>query len=345
MVPSALPLPPHYRPETIDQIRRVEYQQRAKDAEDWRQIHKIQPAGSDRFRIGLLLVDIQNTFCIPGFELFVGGESGTGAVDDNRRLSAFIYRNLNRITVIAPTMDTHQAVQIFHSIFLVDADGRHPAPYTLISSEDIANGRWRFNAAVADSLGIPPAEGQSFMHHYARTLARQGKYNLTVWPYHAMLGGIGHALVAAIEEAVFFHSICRFTQPDFQIKGGNPLTENYSVLRPEVLAGPDGQAIAAKNTRFIQTLLDFDALVIAGQAQSHCVAWTIDDLLAEIRATDPALAGKIYLLVDCTSPVVIPGVIDYTEAANNAFNEFAQAGMHLVCSSDPVDGWPGMPAG
>ncbi len=345
MVKKALPLPPHYRPETVDQIWRVDYQQRASDADVWRQTHAIQPAGEDRFRIGLLLVDTQNTFCIPGFELFVGGESGTGAVDDNRRLSAFIYRNLNRITAIAPTMDTHQAVQIFHSIFLVDAKGRHPAPYTLISKEDIATGRWRFNATVSAILGLPAEQGQNFLHHYARTLAQEGKYNLTVWPYHAMLGGIGHALVPAIEEAVFFHSICRFTQPDFQIKGGNPLTENYSVLRPEVLTGPDGQTIAAKNTGFIKTLLDFDALVIAGQAQSHCVAWTIDDLLEEIKATDPALAGKIYLLEDCTSPVVIPDVIDYTGAANEAFRKFAQAGMHLVCSRDPVADWPGMPQG
>lgn len=42
----------------------------------------------------LLLIDVQNTFCIPSFELFVGGQSGTGAVEDNRRLCEFIYRNL-----------------------------------------------------------------------------------------------------------------------------------------------------------------------------------------------------------------------------------------------------------
>ena len=343
MVPTALPLPSHFRPETVGQIWRVDYQKRATDAEGWRQAHEIPLAGEDRFRIGLLLVDVQNTFCIPGFELFVEGGSGTGAVDDNRRLGAFIYHNLNRITAITPTLDTHQAVQIFHSIFLVDAKGRHPAPYSLISTEDIESGRWRFNAKVAANLGLPADKGQAFMRHYTRTLAQQDKYNLTIWPYHAMLGGIGHALVPAIEEAIFFHSICRFTQPDFQIKGGNPLTENYSVLRPEVLEGPDGRAIAAKNLNFIQTLLNFDALVIAGQAQSHCVAWTIDDLLAEIRATDPALAGKIYLLEDCTSPVVIPGVIDYTDAANDAFRKFDRAGMHLVRSSDPIDAWPGMP--
>jgi len=30
---------------------------------------------------------------------------------------------------------------------------------------------------------------------------------------------------------------------------------------------------------------------------------------------------KVYLLEDCTSPVVIPGVIDYTDLADAAFGE------------------------
>ena len=39
--------------------------------------------------------DVQNTFCLPDFELFVSGRSGTGAVDDNRRLCEFIYRHIS----------------------------------------------------------------------------------------------------------------------------------------------------------------------------------------------------------------------------------------------------------
>lgn len=50
-----------------------------------------------------------------------------------------------------------------------------------------------------------------------------------------MLGGIGHALVPAVEEALFFHNLVRHSQTHFEIKGDNPLTENYSALRPEVL--------------------------------------------------------------------------------------------------------------
>ncbi|MGH2669567.1 MAG: isochorismatase, partial [bacterium] len=179
-----------------------------------------------------------------------------------------------------------------------------------------------------------------YARYYVERLAESGKYQLTIWPYHAMLGGIGHALVSAVEEAVFFHAIARSSQTGFQTKGDNPLTEDYSVLRPEVMEGPDGRTIAGKNVRFIQTLLDFDVVVIAGQAKSHCVAWTIDDLLTEIAGVDPALARKVYLLEDCTSPVVVPGVIDYTEQADAAFRRFEAAEMHVVQSTDPLESWP-----
>ncbi|MHC5830176.1 MAG: isochorismatase, partial [Nostoc sp.] len=44
----------------------------------------------------------------------------------------------------------------------------------------------------------------------------------------------------------------------------------------------------------------------------------------------------IYLLEDCTSPVVVPGVVDYTEQADAAFTRFAEAGMHIVKSIEPI---------
>jgi nicotinamidase-related amidase len=263
-------------------------------------------------------------------------------VDDNRRLCDFIYRNLNVITEICPTMDTHQAMQIFHGIFLTNDAGEHPLPFTLITEDDIEKGVWKFNPQLAASLKIDEAYGQEFLRHYTRQLKDGGKYDLTIWPYHAMLGGIGHALVSAVEEAVFFHGIARLSQPDFQEKGDNPFTENYSVLSPEVLAGPEGKGIAEKNAGFLYKLLHFDAMIIAGQAKSHCVAWTIDDLLNEIHISDRKLAKKVYLLEDCTSPVVIPDVIDYTEPANEAFKKFADAGMNIVRSTDPIANWPGM---
>ncbi len=336
-----LSIPEHFKPEKTGEVWRVPYQQLAADAEQWRRAHKLKPAAQDAFRVCLLLVDVQNTFCIPDFELFVTGRSGTGAVEDNQRLCRFIYENLGTISQICPTMDTHQVMQIFHSIFLVNEQGEHPAPFSLISAEDINHGTWKFNPELCKSLDTDAEKVNTYLRHYAAQLKNSGKYDLTIWPYHAMLGGIGHALVSAVEEAVFFHSIARLSQPDFQVKGDNPLTENYSVLSPEVLKDQNGHCVAQRNNSLVLKLLDFDAVIIAGQAKSHCVASSIDDLLKSIHQSDPAMAERVYLLEDCMSPVVIPGVIDYTDAANEAFERFAKAGMHIVQSTTPMQDWPG----
>ncbi len=337
---SELPVPPHFAPARVGEVWRVPYQERAAQAILWAQQHGVRPAVEDRSRICLVAVDVQNTFCIPGFELFVGGRSGTGAVDDNRRLCEFIYRNLSSITRVIPTMDTHHAMQIFHPIFLVNEAGEHPPPFTLVTDEDVERGVWRFNTALADSLAVDPDYAQRLLLHYTRSMRAGGKYDLTVWPYHAMLGGIGHALVSAVEEAIFFHGIARSSRPDFQVKGDNPLTEHYSVIGPEVTTGPHGEPIARRNLALVDELHHYDAVIIAGQAKSHCVAWTIEDLLAEVHARDMSLAGRVYLLEDCTSPVVVPGAIDYSEQADAAFRRFADAGFHVVRSTEPMAAWP-----
>jgi len=318
----------------------VPYQELAESAAAWAAKHELQPSTDDEVRICLLAVDVQNTFCIPGFELYVGGRSGTAAVDDNRRLCEFLYRNLANITQIAATMDTHRTIQVFHSIFLIDAEGKHPPPYTQVTADDVAQGRWKFNPALSETLGITADYGQKYLEYYTQQLQKSGKYQLTVWPYHAMVSGIGHALVSAVEEAVFFHSVARRAQPDFHIKGLHPLTEHYSVLGPEVAATHDGKSLAEKSDKIPGYVKDYDAVIIAGQAKSHCVAWTVSHLLGDIASHDKRLAGRIYLLEDCTSPVVVPGAVDFTEQADAAFRQFAEAGIHIVRSTEALDTWP-----
>jgi nicotinamidase-related amidase len=335
-----LPLPPHFDASRVGEVWRVPYEDRAREAPAWAAKHGVRPAAQDAFRLALLVVDAQNTFCVPDFELFVAGRSGRGAVDDSRRLCDFVYRNLGAITQTFPSLDTHHAMQVFHAVWLVDEHGEHPAPYTLVSADDVTAGRWRVNPAVADSLGLDPDYTARHLAHYTRRLAEGGKYDLTIWPYHAMLGGIGHALVSAVEEALFFHGMARSSQPDFQVKGDNPLTEHYSMLGPEVTEGPDGERLGGRNVELIEKLLTFDAVAVAGQAKSHCVAWTIDDLLRSDSAQGARLAQRMYLLEDCTSPVVVPGVVDYTDEADAAFERFARAGVHVVRSTDPIDRWP-----
>jgi nicotinamidase-related amidase len=314
----------------------MDYEARFRDARAWAEEHQLSPAAHDERRVCLLAVDVQNTFCTPGFELFVAGRSGTGAVDDSGRLCAFLYRNLAAITEVVVTMDTHQAFQIFHTPFLVGPDGRHPDPYTLVTAEDLASGRWSVDQDAASTLGLRATEAAAHLRSYVEALAAGGKYELTVWPFHAMLGGVGHALVSALEEAFFFHSIARRAQTRFEIKGRHPLTEHYSVLGPEVREGPDGRPLGERNEALVQHLLEFDAVLVAGQAKSHCVAWTVADLLSDA----PEIAPRLYLLEDCSSPVVVPGAVDYTDDAERAFAGFAEHGVHIVDSATPVGSLP-----
>jgi nicotinamidase-related amidase len=333
---TELPIPAHFDPDRVGEVWRVDYEARFADAVAWRRAHGLGAAADADPRACLLLVDAQNTFCTPGFELFVAGRSGAGALEDSRRLCAFLYRALGVVSHTVATLDTHQAFQIFHAPLLVDADGHHPSPYTIVTEEDVAAGRWRIDSDGARALGIDPEHAAEHLRSYVAALSRGGKYDLTIWPFHAMLGGIGHALVSAIEEALFFHSIARRSQTRFELKGREPLTEHYSALGPEVLRSARGEALGERNAALVEHLLGFDAVLVAGQAKSHCVAWTVEDLLQDA----PELASRLYLLEDCSSPVVVPGVVDYTDAADAAFARFAEAGAHIVRSTDPIASWP-----
>lgn len=345
---STLPLPSHYRPADAGRwAYRPDEAAVASAAVAWRAQHQVRPAASDERRLHLLLIDVQKDFCFPEGSLYVAGRSGTGAVDDSRRIAEFLYRNLAAITDVTTTMDTHFAYQIFSPAFWLDRDDQPLAPFRVITAEQLGKGEVRPNPAMAKWLcGGNYAWLTKQVRFYCEELERAGKYQLYLWPPHCLLGSDGHALAGVIHAARLFHAYARGAQSWVEVKGGNPLTENYSVLRPEVLTRFDGAALAQRNTGFVKTLLTADAVAIAGQAASHCVKSTIDDLLAEIVAIDPALARKVYLLTDCMSAVTVPDgkggfVADFTDDADAALARFADAGMHLVRSTDPVASWPG----
>jgi nicotinamidase-related amidase len=97
-----------------------------------------------------------------------------------------------------------------------------------------------------------------------------------------------------------------------------------------------GRSIAQFNTQFFETLTNNDRLYIWGEAKSHCVMWTIKDLLRNLQATDPAMINKVYILEDCMSPVAaVPGA-DFPAIAEQTMEEFRAAGMNIVKSTDPV---------
>ncbi len=346
-----LPLPPFYDP---SHARQWSYRPDEADlftrAAAWRRAHGVRPSGADRTRIHLLLIDVQKDFCFPEGTLYVGGRSGSGAMDDSDRIARFVYRNLGVLTETTCTMDTHFPFQIFFPSFWVDDAGEPLTAHREIRTDDIRSGRVRPSPDVTPWLcsgNYPWLVRQ--VEFYAQELERAGKYSLYLWPPHGLLGSEGHALAGVVQEARMFHAYVRGARASVEVKGGNALTENYSVLAPEVLTRHDGRPLAQRNTQFIRTLLDADSVVIAGQAASHCVKSSIEDLLGEIQAQDPALVRKVYVLRDCMSAVAVPDpaaprsgrfAFDFTPQAEDALRRFADAGMHVVDSTTPIESWP-----
>jgi nicotinamidase-related amidase len=133
----------------------------------------------------------------------------------------------------------------------------------------------------------------------------------------------------------------RDTDPHFELKGRSPVTENYSALSPEVRR-LQGRTVGVFNGRLFDLLLSHDRVYVFGQAKSHCVLFTLRDLLEECRARDRRLLERIYILEDAMSPVPappldpLPAALDFPRVADAGVAEMASAGMHLVRTSDPV---------
>ncbi len=345
--PDTLPWPSHFDPaQAGEHSFAPDAQTLLEAAYRWRRQHGLKPAGSDRGRLHLLLIDVQKDFCFPEGSLFVGGRSGRGAVQDSERTARFVYENLHRISEITCTMDSHFPHQIFFPSFWIDEDGNPPPPHTLVTTAELSAGRLRPNPAVAAWLCSGNyAWLTRQVAFYCAELERAGKYTLYLWPPHCLLGSEGHALAGVLQEARLFHAYARGARNAVEIKGGHALTENYSVLAPEVLVRHDGRPLAQRNVQFLETLLAADAVVVAGQAASHCVKSTIDDLLEQARAEDPELVRKVYVLADAMSAVAVPDgkggwAADFTDEAEAALARYQEAGMHVVRTDQPLQSWP-----
>ena len=287
--------------------------------------HRVRPAREDRLRIAAFGIDTQVAFCHPEASLFV-----PGAVEDSQRTLRWLYTHLDRLTGLVFSMDTHRVFQIFHPAWWQDADGRPPPPLTPITVADLRAGKWRATRHPEDSLA------------YCERLEASGRYVLTVWPFHALLGGLSHALLPSMMEASLFHATVRDTPTHIVQKGEEALTENYSVFSPEVTE-VGGRKVGQFDQALFEHLMTFDRVYVFGQAKSHCVLSTLVDLQQRIEATDRSLMGRIHILEDAMSPVPAPPLnplppgLDFPRVADEAMRRFREAGMKVVRTTDPID--------
>ena len=100
MSTSQLPIPDFFDPERVSLVWRIPYEGAHVRHGNGQVSTGFSPSPQILTKTWLMLIDVQNTFCIPDFELYVGWAQ-RAAVEDNARLCEFIYRNL-KITQICP---------------------------------------------------------------------------------------------------------------------------------------------------------------------------------------------------------------------------------------------------
>ena len=273
-------------------------------------------SSQDTFKIMLVLIDVQVDFVHR-----VGSLSVPGAVEDTRRTVEWLYEHAAAITTIGASLDSHLPIQVFSPTWWVDAAGNHPEPYTVITSDEVHEGRWR------------PVYEPEWSRQYVEKLEAQAKKELMIWPYHTLIGTQGHDLMPALYEAMAYHSAARRAQPHLLSKGSIAKTEHYSILEPEVKVPELAQG--RLNQEFLDVISQHDRVFITGQAKSHCVLETVTSMMRYFSAEKPEMIDKLRVLMDCTSAVAHPQ-IDFDALANEAFAEFEKQGLQLIQSTDPL---------
>lgn len=229
----------------------------------------------------LLIIDPQNDFCSSEGTLYV-----PGAEKDCLRLATFIRKNISTIDSIHITLDTHHYFHIAHPSYWRDKNGLEPELFTTITQSDFEDGKYR---PVIERLNPRTEE-------YLVKLESLGKFKLTIWPPHCLAGSWGHNIDFTVLEAVKdWEKAVPGRIADIVIKGINPLTEHYSAIQAEVVDGNDPST--KTNFDLIDKLKSSEKVFIAGQALSHCVKNTVNDLMIYLPPE------KLTLLQDCSSPV------------------------------------------
>ncbi len=288
------------------------------------------PANTDAQRVLLIGIDWQNDFVVPDASQVAAGEpygslSVPGAKGDIERWTRFIYNNIDKITRIMLSVDTHYPNQIFHRMMWRDENGAPVAPYTMITPADLQAGKYRF-------VGGSPKKAADCVKY----LEKAGKGGVFIWPDHCIAGTPGWNLETQLMQMVTFHSAVRNVDPIFAFKGTDRYSEMYGILEPEY--NPNGivtKVILDAIASFDQSTGDlnamkWDKIVIGGEAASHCLAESTAQTLRRFTG-HPEIIQRIYVLEDCTSPVA-----GYEQQMKDAFDDFKRQGANIVKSTDLI---------
>lgn len=265
-------------------------------------------------KIHLLTIDPQNDFCDPK-----GALSVTGANKDMERLATMIDRIGHKLDNIIVSLDSHQLIHIAHPIFWRNSAGNRPDPFTIISADDVRNGKW--------IPAKPSLLGRALK--YVEQLEKNARYPLCIWPPHCLIGSWGAAVYPVFFEAVMKWCDKEYGLVDWITKGSNPLTEHYSAIRADVEDPKDSGTWP--NSTLLTTLMEADVVPFSGEASSHCVANTVRDIcdLVKKQTNDDSFVNKLVYLKNGSSPVP-----SFEHLADDFEKEMVGRGMKISTTED-----------
>ena len=208
-----------------------------------------------------------------------------GANADAERFAEFVNRHRDRISALYLTQDSHHVLDIAHPSWWKNADGSTVSPFTIITVDDLQAGKYY------------PAIRAQYSRKYIQALADQGEFIHMVWPEHCIIGTEGHTFHPAVSKTIADYERNCARWVTIITKGSNQNTEHYGAFRANIEQPDD------PTTQLSQLLLtrlnELDRLFLCGEAQSHCVANSLRQLLDAA----PNLIPKMIILEDTMSPV------------------------------------------
>jgi nicotinamidase-related amidase len=273
-------------------------------------------------RIDLLIIDPQVDFCRPGQNAqdpARGALYVDNAENDMANVASLIEKFGSKIKKIHVTLDCHHLIDIAHPNMWRNSDGKHPDVFTIFGSKEIREGTWK---------PVYPSLTQKFIN-YCETLESTGRYPLCIWPPHCLIGSEGNSVFPVLFDALRKWEETNNDNVDYVSKGSNPFTEHYSAVKAEVPESED--STTQINTPLIEALKSANKILIAGEAGSHCVKYTVEDIADGFM--DDTYIQKMILLTDGVSPVQSP-FVDFPAIQTQFITDMKARGMKTAVTTD-----------
>jgi len=270
-----------------------------------------------------------------------------GATADSTRIAKFIDANKDNVNRIVVSLDTHTLRHIGHPGYWKRLDGMtDPLPkYTMFR---VVGGIIKAKSGETD-IDVEPVESKlrEWTIKYISTMVDDNGNPKTekgpplIWPIHCIEDSPGHAVHKSLKPTLMNADIKQ--KVEYHIKGQNEITEMYSIFKSEVqpystdnIDQPhlyhgifthiitetsknsntdDVEDHAYLNVNFNATLFNSlistnNQILICGQALSHCVNWSLRDLVSKLILTanqnytenGKLKKDKVILLINGSSP-------------------------------------------